>query len=89
MYAVLIILICTLITDNDIENNRLSLFVSIPQAPLYHLAIEGLLLIWVVWLLLRKPTPKKPKLTQKVHKLILIQILKHFLIIKVNRRGKS
>lgn len=36
------------------------------QAPWYHLAIEGALVVWVVWLLGRKPTPLKQKLTKKV-----------------------
>ena len=42
------------------------MYIALKQAPLYHLIIEGLLMIWVAWLLLRKPKIRKPKLTVKV-----------------------
>ena len=40
----------------------------VKQAPFYHLAIEGFLLVWILWLIFRKsysPTEKN-KLTEKV-----------------------
>lgn len=45
------------------------------QAPLYHLVIEGLLLVWVFWLLLRKPNTRRSKLTFKVPNLVLIAFM--------------
>jgi len=41
------------------------MYLALLQAPLYHLAFEGFLMIWVVWLLFRKPKVFKPKLTEK------------------------
>jgi hypothetical protein len=40
----------------------------VKHAPLYHLAVEGVLLIWILWLLFRKSySPvEKNKLTEKV-----------------------
>ena len=45
----------------------------VKQAPFYHLAIEGFLLVWILWLIFRKsysPT-EKSKLTEKVCILLL------------------
>jgi len=41
------------------------MYLAFLQAPLYHLVIEGLLMVWVVWLLLRKPKTRETKLTRK------------------------
>jgi len=41
------------------------MYLAFLQAPLYHLVIEGLLMVWVVWLLLRKPKSRGTKLTRK------------------------
>ncbi|KZS20238.1 serine palmitoyltransferase 1 [Daphnia magna] len=41
------------------------MYLALLQAPLYHLIIEGLLMVWVAWLLLRKPKIRKPILTEK------------------------
>lgn len=44
------------------------MFEAFLRAPVYHLALEGLLFVWVLWLLLRKSTPadaRKSKLTEK------------------------
>jgi hypothetical protein len=40
----------------------------VKHAPLYHLAVEAVLLLWILWLLFRKSyTPaEKNKLTEKV-----------------------
>lgn len=35
------------------------------QAPVYHLALEVLLVLWVMWLLLRKSYKPEPTLTEK------------------------
>lgn len=45
----------------------------VKQAPLYHLAVEGLLVIWILWLLFRKSyTPnEKSRLTEKDKKELL------------------
>ncbi|KAK8785562.1 hypothetical protein V5799_008073 [Amblyomma americanum] len=45
------------------------MFEAFLRAPAYHLALEALLFVWVLWLLLRKSTPVdggKSKLTEKV-----------------------
>jgi hypothetical protein len=41
----------------------------VKNAPFYHLAIEALLLVWILWLIFRKSyTPaEKNKLTEKVN----------------------
>jgi hypothetical protein len=44
------------------------------QAPLYHILVEGVLVIWILWLLFRKsysPT-EKSKISEKVIILFLI-----------------
>lgn len=35
------------------------------QAPVYHLALEGMLILWVLWLLFRKSYKPEPTLTEK------------------------
>jgi hypothetical protein len=35
------------------------------QAPVYHLALEALLIVWVLWLLFRKSYKPEPILTEK------------------------
>lgn len=36
------------------------------HAPAYHLAIEGCLIIWVLWLIFHKSYKPEPELTEKV-----------------------
>lgn len=40
----------------------------VKQAPFYHLVVEALLLVWVLWLIFRKSysPSEKSKLTEKV-----------------------
>lgn len=50
----------------------------VKNAPFYHLAVEGLLLVWILWLIFRKSysPAEKSKLTEKVD----IDLFKHILI---------
>ena len=50
----------------------------VKNAPFYHLAVEGLLLVWILWLIFRKSysPAEKSKLTEKVD----IDLIKHILI---------
>jgi hypothetical protein len=47
------------------------------QAPLYHLLVEGVLVIWILWLLFRKSysPSEKSKLSEKVMRMNKISFL--------------
>lgn len=64
----------------------------VKEAPLYHLAVEAFLFVWILWLLFRKSYKpvEKNKLTEKVDEFLSNKINEGiFYFIFLNRTKKS